>query len=195
MTLVLVIFCFSRAGIVQVFCVLSIEIAYIVFLFKSNFRINRYEHYLVLFTQLGYILYAFLSLLTFLPTDQNTKQLYIGFSMAALIIAITYVTLIYVFSIFVYKGVYLPLQQLYYKLYIKNQLANKRDVREANAIVWNDRSMPVKEEAKAVTVKDLLEKENLKTRKTSKDNSSRAFIRNQRLSKIWEETEMMRVQN
>lgn len=174
-SIVLVLFCFSRAGIVQVFCVMAIEISYMVFLFKSNFRANRYEHYLTLFMQFGYILYAFLSLLTFLPTDQNTKQLYIGFTMAATMIALTYVTLIYVFSIFVYKVIYLPIQLLYHKYYIKSQLNKGRPVRENSVIVWDNKGMPIKEEIKAVTVKDLLDKKKHETQKQAERDKNKGL--------------------
>lgn len=173
--LVLVLFCFSRAGIIQVVSVLAIELAYIVFLFKSNFRTNRYEHYLILMTQLGYIFYAFLSLLTYLPTDENTKQVYIGFSMAATLIAVTYVTLIYVFSIFVYRVIYQPLQLLYYKLYMKNLLANRKLEQQQDKVkvVWDGRGMPEVEEEKKVTVQDLLKKR----KEEDKKNEQRAIYK------------------
>lgn len=153
----LCLFCFTRSGIVQVFCTMAIEIAYVVFLFKSDVRVNRYEHLLTLFTQFGYIMYNFLSMLTFLPVGQNSKQLYIGFTMAAVIIAVTYVTLIYVSIIFIYKCVYLPIQWLYYKNHASSIKTGKKNKKQ-NQLIWGESAPPVKEEIKAMTVKDMLTK-------------------------------------
>lgn len=155
MLIILCLFCFSRSGIIQVFCTISIEIAYTVFLFKSDVRVNKYEHLLMLFTQAGYIIYNFLSLLTYLPVGQNSKQLYIGFSMAAVIIAVTYVTLIYVSIIFVYKCIYAPIQWLYYKNHA-TAIRTGRKNKKQNQVIWGESAPPVKEEVKTMTVKDVL---------------------------------------
>lgn len=156
--IVFCLFCFSRSGIVQVFCTLAVEISYIVFVFKSAVRTNKYEHILILFTQAGYILYNFLSLLTFLPVAQNNKQLYIGFTMAATIIAVTYVTLIYVSIIFVYKCVYKPIQWIYNRHQISVLKNAKKNKNQQQKMIWNDSVLPVKEEAKQMTVLDMLMK-------------------------------------
>jgi len=120
----------SRSGMFQLIALGILESCYLYFIIKSAVKVTQMEHQVHVLSICGYLFYMLCSMLTYIPVNESSLQLYVGGAMAVGVIISTLLILFYVFIIFSVKIIIVPMVGAYHSLTKKKNATIERKKKE-----------------------------------------------------------------